>query len=46
MKNDFIFKGSASGAVATRLLNNGFDVGVLRPYIGNDGRTFVPRIVN
>lgn len=46
MKNDFIFKGSASGAVATRLLNNSFDVGVLRPYIGNDGRTFVPRIVN
>ncbi|HUS88039.1 MAG TPA: major capsid protein [Desulfosporosinus sp.] len=39
--NEFIFNGQASGAVATRLLANDFNVHCLRPYIGQDGRTYI-----
>lgn len=38
---DFILNGQAQGSVATTLLNNGFDVGALRPWIGKDGRSYV-----
>jgi uncharacterized linocin/CFP29 family protein len=38
---DFILNGQANGDVATRLLNNSFDVGVLRPWIGRDNRAYV-----
>lgn len=38
---DLILNGQAQGAVATTLLNNGFDVAALRPWIGADGRTYI-----
>jgi len=41
---DFILNGQGSGAVATTLLNNGFDVGALRPWVGNDGRHYISRL--
>lgn len=40
---DFILNGQAQGSVATTLLNNGFDVGALRPWIGADGRHYIAR---
>ncbi len=41
---DLIYKGQASGSVASTLLANNFDVDALRPYIGDDGRTsFITR---
>lgn len=40
---DFILNGQAQGAVATTLLNNGFDVAALRPWIGKDGRHYIAR---
>lgn len=33
--------GQASGSVAARLLNNGFDTRILRPWIGQDGRSYI-----
>lgn len=41
MKLDFIYNGRSQGAVATTLLENGFNPAVLRPWIGADGRSFV-----
>lgn len=38
---DLIMNGQAQGAVATTLLNNGFDVSALRPWIGKDGRSYI-----
>lgn len=38
---DMILNGVAHGSVASRLLNNNFDVGILRPYSGANGRTYV-----
>lgn len=35
--------GQAQGAVATTLLNNGFDVAALRPWVGKDGRHYIAR---
>ena len=35
--------GQAQGAVATTLLNNGFDVSALRPWVGKDGRHYISR---
>jgi len=35
--------GQAQGAVATTLLNNGFDVAALRPWVGKDGRHYISR---
>lgn len=41
-KVDFIFNGSSSSQdIAGRLLACNFDVGVLRPYIGSDGCSYV-----
>ena len=40
---DYILNGSAVGDVADKLLLNDFDPGVLRPFIGNDGRSYVTR---
>lgn len=40
---DFILNGQAQGAVATTLLNNGFDVASLRPWVGKDGRHYIAR---
>jgi uncharacterized linocin/CFP29 family protein len=38
---DFILNGRAHGDVASVLMQNNFDVGALRPYLGKDGRTYV-----
>ena len=46
MAIDFVHGGQASGSVAARLLNMPRpDINVLRPYIGNNGRTYVDRWV-
>jgi uncharacterized linocin/CFP29 family protein len=34
------------GDAADRLIANDFDVGVLRPYLGRDGRSYVTRTIN
>jgi len=41
---EFIMNGQGSGAVATTLLNNNFDVAALRPWVGNDGRSYISRL--
>ena len=38
---DYIMNGQASGDVATRLMQSNFDPDVLRPYVGDDGRTYI-----
>jgi len=38
---DMIFNGQAQGPVANVLMQNNFDVRVLRPYIGKDGRSYI-----
>ena len=43
---DFILNGQANGDVASVLLNNGMDTNLLRPFIGNDGRSYINRIEN
>ena len=42
---DFILNGQAQGSVATTLLNGGFDVRSLRPWVGKDGRSYIARNV-
>jgi len=41
--SDFIYQNQAVGDVASVLLNGGFDVGALRPWLGSDGRTYITR---
>lgn len=43
---DFIHNGKGYGDVADRLLQNGMDINVLRPYYDEYGRPCVTRIVN
>lgn len=38
---DFILNGQGQGSVANTLLQNGWDVGALRPWIGQDGRHYI-----
>jgi len=38
---DFIFNGKGHGTIASKLLANGMDIGMLRPYIGTNGQVFV-----
>jgi len=38
---DFILNGQANGSVASALMQVGMDVNALRPYIGNDGRSYI-----
>lgn len=38
---NFVMNGKASGAVAAILMGAGFDPGALRPYIGNDGGSYI-----
>lgn len=38
---DFIFNGQANGGVASMLLQTNFNTNSLRPFIGNDGRTYI-----
>lgn len=40
---DYILNGQSHGNVASMLMNNNFDVGLLRPFIGKDGRHYVTR---
>ncbi len=40
-KVSYIHNGKASGSVAARLLRNGMDVGILRPYEDKKGRSVV-----
>lgn len=42
--DDFFFNGQATGDVATTLLQNNFDVGMLRPFIGPGGKHYVTRM--
>ena len=41
MTTSFILNGQSHGKVAERLLASGFDHNVLRPFIGDDGRTYL-----
>lgn len=43
MAIDFILNGKATGDVATTLLNHGMDPNALRPYIGDDGNSYITR---
>jgi hypothetical protein len=45
MKHDYILNGVPTGGVAQVLLKNNFDVGVLRPYVHTDGRSYVNKVV-
>lgn len=39
--SDFIMNGQSHGSVASTLMANNFDPHSLRPYVGNDGRSYV-----
>ena len=39
--NEFIQNGQATGGLANVMLANNFDVGALRPWIGNDGQSYI-----
>lgn len=43
---DFIINGQANGDVASKLLANNMDVNALRPYIGDDGRSYQTVVEN
>lgn len=38
---DVILNGQATGDVASRLMQHNFDPGALRPYVGNDSRSYI-----
>jgi hypothetical protein len=38
---DYILNGNAHGPVAAQMLQSNFDVGLLRPFVGKDGRSYV-----
>lgn len=38
---DLIGRGGAQGDVASRVYGRGFDVGMLKPFIGRDGRSYI-----
>lgn len=38
---EFIANGAASGPIASKLLANGMDPAVMRPYVGKDGRFYI-----
>lgn len=40
---DIILNGQAQGSVASTLLQNDFNAAALRPWIGNDGRSYIAR---
>lgn len=41
---DFILNGQAQGDVAAVLMANGFNPDALKPFVGNDGRSYVNRL--
>lgn len=43
---DFILNGQATGNVAQLLMNSNFDANCLRPWVGQDGRSFVTVVQN
>jgi len=46
VKRDFILNGHAVGNVAANLMQHDFNVNTLRPFIGNDGRSYLSVIGN
>lgn len=46
MLNDYVLNGVAHGDTSARLLACNGDVGALRPFIGDDGRSYFNRTVN
>ena len=46
VKLELIHNGVGSGPVANRLLIGGMDTGVLKPFIGSDGRSYQTMMVN
>lgn len=42
----FSLSAGASGPVGKKLMANGMDHSILRPYIGNDGRTYITKMIN
>lgn len=46
MDLDFIFNGQGHGSLATTLIENNFDPNTLRPWRGEDGRSYCTRIEN
>ncbi|MHA1344969.1 MAG: major capsid protein [Candidatus Heimdallarchaeaceae archaeon] len=43
---DVIMNGQAQGDIATKLLANNMDPGILRPFVGNDGRSYATIMEN
>lgn len=46
MTVEFIYQGKASGGVASTLLRSGMDMNILRPFVGEDGNSYVNKMVN
>lgn len=38
---EFVLNGAASGSISSQLLATGFDTNVLRPFVGEDGRSYI-----
>lgn len=43
METDFILNSAANGSLSSQLLANNFDTSVLRPFVGDDGRSYISR---
>ncbi len=43
---DFIMNGQGHGNLATTLMNSNFDPNALRPWTGNDGRSYITKVEN
>lgn len=46
MELEYILNGQGFGGVANTLLQSGFNVNALRPWIGDDGRSYITQIQN
>lgn len=46
MEKSYIFNGNAVGSVAQRLLDGDWDVNKFRPYVAENGRTYITQILN
>lgn len=43
---DFVLNGVGRGDVATQMINCGFNTNTMRPWIGNDGRSYITLVEN
>lgn len=43
MSIEFVLNGQGSGDIASFLLANDFDLGIMRPWVGEDGRSYIMR---